>query len=124
MTEAQEPKPRVETEEQAVERIEAAFWRRYEASPDLQKKLAGKDRVIVLDVPDGKPHTIQIVDGKIAKVEPTRHPKPDVSIIVNRADLFAMFNGELKAMQAYMSGRVKVKAGFRDILFAKSLIGW
>ena len=30
---------------------------------------------------------------------------------------------EMKAMQAYLTGRVKVKASFSDLLFAKSLIG-
>ena len=120
----QEPKPRVETEEQAVQRIEAAFWRRYNASPDMQKKLQGKDRLILLEIPDGKSYSFHVLDGRMSAVKEGRADKPDVVITVSRADLFAMFNGELKPLQAYMTKRVKVKASFSDLLFAKSLLGW
>lgn len=109
--------------EEAVKRMEAGFWRRYNANPDLQRKLAGKTRVIQLHVPDDDSYWFHVADGKLDDVQPGMHENPDVVVTTKRADLFAIFNGELKAMHAYLTGRVKVKASFGDILFAKSLLG-
>jgi putative sterol carrier protein len=107
-----------------VQRIYDAFWRRYEANPEIQRKLAGKSRVIQVKLTDGEGWIFNVGDGKLQEAEKGHSDKPDVIITVSREDLFAMFNKELKPLQAYMSGRVKVKASFRDIFFAKSLLGW
>lgn len=111
------------TVEECVKRMEAGFWRRYEASPDLQKKLAGKNRVIQLALSDAPGWVFHIHDGKIARVEQGEDPKPDIVVATTKDDLLAVFNGQMKAMQAYLTGRVRVKASFHDILFAKSLLG-
>jgi putative sterol carrier protein len=113
----------ITTVEEAVKRMEAGFWRRYRANPDLQKKLAGKSRVIQLAVPDDSGYWFHIVDGKLQEIQKGDHPRADATVTVHKADLLAVFNGELKAMQAYLTGRVKVKASFSDLLFAKTLIG-
>jgi putative sterol carrier protein len=113
----------IQSVEEAVKRMEAGFWRRYNANPDLQKRLAGKTRVIQLAVPDAESYWFHIVDGKLHDIQMGRHEKPDALVTVAKADLLALFNGEMKAMQAYLSGKVKVKAGFSDLLFAKSLLG-
>lgn len=108
----------------AVKRIEAAFWRRYHANPDLRERLKGKHRVVQLDLTDGDGRVFHIVDGKIDRVETTRHPHPDVVIALTSHDLLALFRGDLKPMQAYLSKRIRVRASFADLLFAKSLLGW
>lgn len=113
----------ITTVEEALKRMEAGFWRRYNASPDLQKKLEGKTRVIQLAVPDDKSYWIRIHDGKLADIQSGLHEKPDAVVTVKKDDLLAVFNGQMKAMQAYLTGRVKVKASFSDLIFAKSLIG-
>lgn len=113
----------ITTVEEAVKRMEAGFWRRYHANPDLQRKLAGKSRVIQLAVPDDAGWWFHIMDGKLHEVQKGDHPRPDAVVTVHKPDLLAVFNGEMKAMQAYLTGRVKVKASFSDLLFAKSLIG-
>jgi putative sterol carrier protein len=113
----------ITTVEEAVKRMEAGFWRRYHANPELQKKLAGKSRVIQLAVPDAESYWFHIHDGKLHEIQQGAHPKPDATVTATKKDLLAVFNGELKAMQAYLTGKVKVKASFSDLLFAKSLIG-
>lgn len=113
----------ITTVDEAVKRLEAGFWRRYNANPDLQKRLAGKSRIIQLAVPDDSAYWFQIEDGKLLEVQKGEHPRASATVTVHKADLLAVFNGELKPMQAYLTGRVKVKATFADLLFAKSLIG-
>lgn len=111
------------TVEECVARMEAGFWRRYNASPELQQKLAGKTRVIQLALADHPGYVFQIQDGKLQEVKPGTHPRPDILVTTTTADLLAVFNGQVKVMQAYLTGRVKVRAPFSDILFAKSLLG-
>lgn len=113
----------ITTVEGAVKRMEAGFWRRYQANPDLQRKLAGKTRVIQLAVPDAESYWFHIVDGKIDRIDQGLHPAPDVVVTAHKETLLAVFNGQTKAMHAYLTGKVKVKASFGDILFAKSLLG-
>ena len=113
----------IQSVEEAVKRMEAAFWRRYNANPDLQKKLAGKTRVIQLTVPDAESYWFHIVDGKLHDVQRGQHASPDAMVTVSKADLLAVFNGQTRPMQAYLTGKVKVKAGLADLLFAKSLLG-
>lgn len=103
--------------------MEESFWRRYHANPELQVKLAGKERVIQLALTDGHGQWFHIIDGKLASIEHGHHPRPDAVVTVSKHDLLAVFNGELKPMQAYLTGRVRVKASFSDMLFAKSLFG-
>lgn len=113
----------ITTVEEAVKRMEAGFWRRYHANPDLQKKLEGKERVIQLALTDGHGYWFHIVDGKLAEIQHGMHARPDATVTVSKHDLLAIFNGQLKPMQAYLTGKVRVKASFSDLLFAKSLIG-
>lgn len=111
------------TVEECVKRMEEGFWRRYNANPDLRAKLAGKDRVIQLALTDGHGYWFHIIDGKLAEIQHGNHPEPHATVSVSKHDLLAVFNGELKAMQAYLTGRVRVRASLSDMLFAKSLIG-
>lgn len=103
--------------------MEAGFWSRYNSQPDLQRKLAGKSRAIQLVVPDEKTYRFDFRDGKLQGVEQGAYESPDVVVTVQSRDLLAIFNKELKPMQAYLTGKVKVKASFGDVLFAKSLLG-
>lgn len=111
------------TVEECVKRMEEAFWRRYDSQPELRAKLEGKTRVIQLTLTDGHGYWFHIIDGKLAEVNHGQHPKPDALVTTSKHDLLAVFNGELKVMQAYLTGRVRVKASLSDILFAKSLFG-
>lgn len=111
------------TVEECVKRMEEGFWRRYRANADLRAKLHGKERVIQLALTDGHGYWFHIKDGQLAEVQHGLHPAPHATVSVSKHDLLAVFNGELKAMQAYLTGRVRVKASFADMLFAKSLIG-
>lgn len=115
----------ITTVDEAVKRIEAAFWRRYDSRPEMQEKLRGKTRTLQLFIRDdpAENHWFHIADGKLDQVRKGTHEKPDASITVTKGDLLAILNGEMKAMQAYVTGKVKVKASLTDLLFAKSLLG-
>ena len=111
------------TVEECVQRMEESFRRRYETNPDLRRKLEGKTRIIQLTLTDGHGYYFHIENGNLAAVQHGIHARPDAIVTVSKHDLLAVFNGEIKPMQAYLSGKVRVKASLSDMLFAKSLLG-
>lgn len=63
--------------------------------------------------------------GEIADV--TEHPGPpatkaDIRLTMTSEDLLAMVGGTLHFASAWTSGRVKLEAGFRDLLRLRSLL--
>ncbi|GAA3021959.1 hypothetical protein GCM10020229_36620 [Kitasatospora albolonga] len=63
--------------------------------------------------------------GEIADL--TEHPGPpatkaEIRLTMTSDDLVAMVGGSLKFASAWASGRVKLEAGFRDLLRLRSLL--
>lgn len=107
--------------EGAVDRIEEAFWSRYEANPDLRDALEGKDRVIVIAPSDGPAHHVVVEDGQIvATGEGDR--EADVRVAGSTEDILAVLRGELHPVKAYLTRRVKVDAPLRDLTLVKSFL--
>jgi hypothetical protein len=49
-------------------------------------------------------------------------PKADIRLTMTSDDLVALTDGDLKFGQAWMSGRVKLEAGVRDLLRLRKLL--
>jgi hypothetical protein len=75
---------------------------------DLDVTFTGRltnGRIRVLGTADGPPHE-----------------KAQIRLAMTGDDLVAMVNGELNFAKAWASGRVRLEAGFRDLLKLKSLL--
>ncbi|MHB8606336.1 MAG: SCP2 sterol-binding domain-containing protein [Thermoplasmatota archaeon] len=112
------------TVEECIHILEGAFWRRYNANPEIQAKLKGKNRIVQLEFLDVPGYAFHFEDGKLARIEPGHASHPDVVLSTTKHDFLAIFNKEISPAQAYFQRKVKVKATLRDLLFAKSLLGW
>ncbi|WP_251978148.1 SCP2 sterol-binding domain-containing protein [Salinicola avicenniae] len=64
--------------------------------------------VYQFDLDDTENYHVQIDQGEL-DIHQGQHDKPDVVIASNSATLIALFKKELNAMQALLSGRIKVK---------------
>ncbi|MEO3975472.1 SCP2 sterol-binding domain-containing protein [Streptomyces sp. CAU 1734] len=65
-------------------------------------------------------------DGRIEVNETLNGPpreKARIRLAMTGDDLVAMVNGELNFAKAWASGRVKLEAGFRDLLRLRTLLG-
>ncbi|MFF3732591.1 SCP2 sterol-binding domain-containing protein [Streptomyces sp. NPDC002476] len=64
---------------------------------------------------DGRIQVLSTVDG------PPRE-KAEIRLAMNGDDLVAMVDGELNFAKAWGSGRVRLEAGFRDLLRLRTLL--
>ncbi|MCC5034316.1 SCP2 sterol-binding domain-containing protein [Streptomyces sp. WAC 00631] len=69
--------------------------------------------------------TGRLADGRIEDVTAAPGPpaeKAQIRLSTTSDDLVAMVNGELHFARAWGSGRVRLEAGFRDLLRLRSLL--
>ncbi len=85
--------------------------------PEASKKAAGWDKVIQFKPGDGKPFYIHSVAG-VLTVSEGLHPTPSASIESSHQDLISILKGELDAVKAFFSGRIKIKG---DVFAAQEL---
>lgn len=74
------------------------------------KKAAGLEAVIQMNItgPDGGDWTVIIKDQKM-EVKKGVHPSPEIGIKVSDSDFVDLINNKLKALQAFMSGKIEFK---------------
>ena len=87
-------------------------------------QVAGQQAVVQWDVtlPDGtsRTYSTRIEDGSLtASKGPADSPR--VTLGLNLADFMRLVAGRLDGVQAFMSGRLKLKG---DVMFAQALQGW
>ncbi|MEU9998029.1 SCP2 sterol-binding domain-containing protein [Streptomyces sp. NPDC050848] len=69
--------------------------------------------------------TGRLTDGRIQVRDTVQGPPPDkaqIRLAMTGDDLVAMVDGELNFAKAWASGRVRLEAGFRDLLKLRSLL--
>lgn len=106
-----------------MDRIEEGFHRKWDEDPSFREDLDGKDRDIVIDVPDAGAWTIVVRDGKLRDIEQQPRDDPDVTVTAEGEDFLAVFDGDLSPLEAYMKNKIEVDAGLGDLLLVKSFLG-
>ncbi|WP_335937240.1 SCP2 sterol-binding domain-containing protein [Streptomyces sp. PTD5-9] len=67
----------------------------------------------------------RLTDGRIEVMDTADGPpreKAEIRLAMNGDDLVAMVDGELNFAKAWGTGRVRVEAGFRDLLRLRALL--
>ncbi|MFC9425235.1 sterol-binding protein [Streptomyces sp. NPDC056987] len=89
-------------------------------------RAAGFDRSLSCHITDlDITFTGRLVDGRIAVADTVAGPPPDraqIRLAMTGDDLVALVDGELNFARAWGAGRVRLEAGFRDLLRLKSLL--
>ncbi|WP_329277287.1 SCP2 sterol-binding domain-containing protein [Streptomyces sp. NBC_00691] len=87
---------------------------------------AALDRTLSCHVTDlDTTFTGRLTDGRIEVESTVAGPPPakaQIRLAMTGDDLVAMVGGELNFAKAWASGRVKLEAGFRDLLRLRSLL--
>lgn len=79
---------------------------------------AGTEAVIQYEISDP---TYQVLKSGQLTVHEGRAEKPDLTVVISDENLLSLFRGELNAMSAFMTGKIKVKG---DVGLAQRLVGF
>ncbi len=55
-------------------------------------------------------------DGHLTGITTADHPRPDIRLVCSSDDLVAMVDGELAFAHAWGTGRLRLDAGWRDLI--------
>lgn len=81
------------------------------------------DRTLSCHVPDlGVTFSGALEDGHIRDITTDDAPRAQIRLTARSDDLVAMTDGHLGFGQAWLSGKVKVDAGVRDLLKLRSML--
>ncbi|WP_066942876.1 SCP2 sterol-binding domain-containing protein [Streptomyces lushanensis] len=87
---------------------------------------AGLDRSLSCHITDlDLTFTGRLVDGRIEVAETLQGPPPqkaEIGLAMAGDDLVALVDGELNFARAWGAGRVRLDAGFRDLLRLRTLL--
>lgn len=88
------------------------------------EKAQGMDASVMFDLSgeDGGQWTVQIKDGK-ASYEKEAIDNPTATIKMSAEDYAKMTKGELNAMTAFMTGKIKVDGDLNTVMKFQSLFG-
>jgi putative sterol carrier protein len=84
-----------------------------------ERKQHAFDRTLSCHVPD---LDVRLEDGHITGITTDEAPKAQIRLTAKSDDLVAMTDGHLSFGQAWLSGKVKVEAGVRDLLKLRSML--
>jgi len=76
---------------------------------------AGWDRIIQMDITGDAQYHIIIKDQK-CELKDGPAEKPDLIITISKEDWLAIANGQLGAVAAFMSGKLKSKGDMSDLM--------
>jgi predicted lipid carrier protein YhbT len=101
-----------------------------EALDNLAGRLAGSDgrhsdfdRSLSCTVPDlGVTFSGQLAGGHLRDITTEPAPRAQIRLTASSDDLVALTNGQLDFTPAWLSGRVKLEAGMRDLLKLRSML--
>ena len=81
------------------------------------------DRTLSCHVPDlGVTFSGELRDGHIQNISTEPAPKAQIRLTADSDNLVAVTDGHLGFGQAWLSGKVRVEAGVRDLLKLKSML--
>lgn len=85
-------------------------------------KHAAFDRSLSCTVPDlGVTFSGRLSDGHLSGITTEPAERAQLRLTADSDDLVAMTDGHLNVAQAWLSGRIKVEAGVRDLLKLRSM---
>lgn len=96
---------------------------RLKSADDHDRQRVAFDRSLSCTVPDlGVTFSGQLADGHLTGITTEPAERAQLRLTAASDDLVALTDGRLNFAQAWLSGRVKVEAGVRDLLKLRSLL--
>jgi hypothetical protein len=110
----------------SLEECHAALERlasRLTTADDRDRQRVAFDRSLSCAVPDlGVTFSGRLGDGHITDITTEPAERAQLRLTATSDDLVALTDGRLNFAQAWLSGRIKVEAGVRDLLKLRSML--
>ena len=99
----------------------AQFNERAKTDAKFQETLRDMERHIQLDVAGDATYNFHLKDNRIDGVKDGPVQNPEVVVTTDKETLLGIFNGEVSAMRAYLTKKIKFQATLMDLLVLKKL---
>lgn len=116
-----EAAPKVTAVRPELEKSVARFNERAKTDPKFQETLKDMERKIQLDVAGDGTYHFHLKDYHIDGVRDGPAQAPQVVVTTDKDTLLGIFNGEVSAMRAYLTKKIKFQATLMDLLVLKKL---
>ena len=108
------------TEDELLEAI-LTMVKKTEA-PKMQKRFTNYTKTLVMSFEDlGIDFTVSFIDGK-GTVEKGIAPEPNMTVRTDTKTIIDILGGNLSAMRAFMSGKIKADGPARDLMKLQHLL--
>ena len=104
-----------------LEKSVANFNERAKSDPKFQETLKDMERKIQLDIAGDKTYHFHLKDYHIDGVKDGPVASPEVVVTTDKETLLGIFNGDISAMRAYLTKKIKFQATLMDLLVLKKL---
>ena len=112
----------VEEEKQVLEDMVRKFKKKIEEDESLKDKISSFQRDIQVDFDSGNQYNLSVDGTELSGVEEGPIEDADIVISSSAETLRDLIDGEIGAMQAYASNKLKVDASLTDMMKFKKLL--
>ncbi len=112
----------VEEEKEVLEKLVQKFRKKIDEDESLKEDIKDFERDIQVDFDSGNHYNTSLESGEVGEIQEGPIEDSDITIATDVGTLDDLLEGEVGAMQAYASNKIKVDASLTDMLKFKKLL--
>ncbi len=112
----------VEEEKEVLEDMIQKFKKKMDDDESIKKKMEKFQRDILVDFESGNRYNFEVDGHEVSSIEKGSIEDPDITLSSSVETLRDLLDGEIGAMQAYASNKIKVDASLTDMMKFKKLL--
>lgn len=106
-----------------LENIVNEFNRKVDDDPSFAKEAREKDRTIQFLFDDGESYNMTLGDGRLQGVLGGPLDGADITIMTDTDTFQGLVSGEISAMRAYATKKLRLKASLQDLMTLRKFFG-
>jgi len=112
----------VEEEKETLEKLVQKFRKKIDEDDSLKEDIKDFERDIQVDFDSGNQYNMSLEEAEISEIREGPIEGSDITLATDVGTLDDLLEGEVGAMQAYASNKIKVDASLTDMLKFKKLL--
>ena len=95
--------------------------RKIESNPEIKEEVKSIVKTLNIDL-DSEKYSFRFADAKIDDFRTELLDEADITLTTTAENFTDLMNGDLSPMKAYITGKVKLKGKFQDLMFLKKFL--